>query len=176
MEKKRTSSVIALERSLSEILREKSIKDITIQELCDYAGVNRSTFYLHFKDIYALNDYVTNQLKKNFDRLINVELTLNENLPFITQYIIENMGALKVYLNPKHEDYIGSFLGDQLNSLLDNSLKDNMIDLITASNYITFGILGVLQNWLMSDCEQSVEKITESLQNLVENSLSNSRK
>ena len=37
-----------------ELLRKKPISDITVNELCTCAGINRSTFYRHFADMYDL--------------------------------------------------------------------------------------------------------------------------
>lgn len=42
----------ALYVTLSNLLCVKDIRDITVIELCKEAGINKSTFYLHYKDIY----------------------------------------------------------------------------------------------------------------------------
>ena len=41
---------------------QKPIEKITIQEIADCAGYNRSTFYQYFADIYALLDFVETDL------------------------------------------------------------------------------------------------------------------
>ena len=43
---------MVLRNALFQCLKEKSIKDITIKEVCDLAEVNRATFYKHYKDCY----------------------------------------------------------------------------------------------------------------------------
>ena len=43
-----------LKNAILELLKEKPLNKITIQELCDKAEVNRSTFYAHYLDIYDL--------------------------------------------------------------------------------------------------------------------------
>ena len=35
--------------ALIKLLKEKTIHEISVRELCDKAGVNRSTFYNHYK-------------------------------------------------------------------------------------------------------------------------------
>lgn len=40
--------------SLSTLMKQKNIKDITVKELCELADINRGTFYLHYKDIYDM--------------------------------------------------------------------------------------------------------------------------
>lgn len=36
----------------AKLISNKDIKDITIKELCEEADINKSTFYLHYRDIY----------------------------------------------------------------------------------------------------------------------------
>ena len=37
-------------------LSEREITKITVQEICAHVGINRSSFYLHYKDVYDLLD------------------------------------------------------------------------------------------------------------------------
>ena len=55
--------------------RQKTIEKISIREICENAGYNRSTFYKYFKDIYDLRDFVEeiiiSHVKENF--LVNIK-------------------------------------------------------------------------------------------------------
>ena len=51
-----------LQDGFTSLLLEKSIKDITVKELCDKVDLNRGTFYLHYKDIYYISEKMENQL------------------------------------------------------------------------------------------------------------------
>ena len=42
-----------LENGLAGLLREKAINEITVTELTERVDINRSTFYLHYRDIYT---------------------------------------------------------------------------------------------------------------------------
>ena len=44
----------ALANGMVELMKSKPFDKITVKELCGYADVNRSTFYMHYEDIYAL--------------------------------------------------------------------------------------------------------------------------
>jgi len=44
----------AFYNALIELLRQKEVRNISIQELCDLADSHRSTFYYHYSDIYGL--------------------------------------------------------------------------------------------------------------------------
>ena len=44
----------ALEQSLKNLLLQKPLHKITISDIADDCGINRMTFYYHFKDIYCI--------------------------------------------------------------------------------------------------------------------------
>ena len=48
----------ALEASFKKLLLEKPLNKITINDITEDCGVNRMTFYYHFKDIYDLVDWI----------------------------------------------------------------------------------------------------------------------
>ena len=47
----------ALEQSLKNLLLQKPLHKITISDIADDCGINRMTFYYHFKDIYDLIEW-----------------------------------------------------------------------------------------------------------------------
>ena len=47
----------ALEASLKKLLLEKPLHKITVSDITDDCGINRMTFYYHFKDIYDLVEW-----------------------------------------------------------------------------------------------------------------------
>ena len=47
----------ALEASLKNLLLKKPLSKITINDITEDCGINRMTFYYHFKDIYDLVEW-----------------------------------------------------------------------------------------------------------------------
>lgn len=47
MKKRKTESKKRLQEALTQLLFEKDFENITISDLCQKAGINRGTFYLH---------------------------------------------------------------------------------------------------------------------------------
>ena len=48
----------AMAQSLKKFLRKKDLDKITINDITSDCGVNRQTFYYHFKDIYDLLEWI----------------------------------------------------------------------------------------------------------------------
>lgn len=46
----------AIKNAFIELRSKKELEKITIKELCQLACINKSTFYSHYNDIYALSD------------------------------------------------------------------------------------------------------------------------
>mgnify|MGYP000833501684 FL=1 len=84
----------ALEASLKKLLLEKPLNKITINDITEDCGVNRMTFYYHFKDIYDLVEWSCAEDakkalegKKTYDTwqqgFLQIFEAVQENKPFI---------------------------------------------------------------------------------------------
>ena len=52
----------AIKQAFMELRREKPVEKIRVKELCDRACINKSTFYAHFQDIYALANAMEDEM------------------------------------------------------------------------------------------------------------------
>ena len=57
-------------KAFTKLLREKPIQRIAVKELCQEAGVNRSTFYAHYQDIYDLLTKIEEDMLEDFQRAL----------------------------------------------------------------------------------------------------------
>ena len=63
-----------LKDSLIRLLREKNIQQITIQEICQEAQINRTTFYKYYGSQYELLDDIERDVFRELEaRLIDYE-------------------------------------------------------------------------------------------------------
>ena len=75
-----------LRQGLAELLKEKSLKEITVKELVEKVDINRSTFYLHYADIYDMMEKIENELTGDIEDLIHthpVSPFNEDSFPFI---------------------------------------------------------------------------------------------
>ncbi len=64
-ESKYFNTAIKMDEALISLLEKKDFEYITIKEICDTAGVNRSTFYLHYENT---NDLLKETTKYIIDK------------------------------------------------------------------------------------------------------------
>ena len=50
-ESKYFNTAVKMDTALMSLLKKKPFEYITVRELCETAGVNRSTFYLHYENM-----------------------------------------------------------------------------------------------------------------------------
>ena len=65
-ESKYFNTAILFDEALIYLLEKKDIEYITVKEICNKAGVNRSTFYLHYESISDLIEETMNYINKKF--------------------------------------------------------------------------------------------------------------
>lgn len=66
---------LLIRRAFTQLLRVKPVQSISIKELCEVAGINRGTFYAHYKSVYDLLEQMEN------DMLAEIEEALARLLP-----------------------------------------------------------------------------------------------
>ena len=102
----------ALEQSLKNLLLKKPLTKITIGDITEDCGINRMTFYYHFKDIYDLVEWACLEdarraldEKKTYDTwqqgLLQIFEAVQENKPFILNvYRCVHREQVEKYLQP----------------------------------------------------------------------------
>ena len=79
-----------LRHGLAKLLKEKTIKEIKVKELVEEVDINRSTFYLHYTDIYDLMEQTENDLKNEILEIIHNDepVKIGETMPHITELFV----------------------------------------------------------------------------------------
>ena len=65
-ESKYFNTALKMDEALISLLENKDLEYITIKEICEKAGVNRSTFYLHYETVADLVNETAETVNKRF--------------------------------------------------------------------------------------------------------------
>lgn len=139
-------------KALLELLKEKDLKDIKINEMTTMAQVGRVSFYRNYKDKEDV-------LKQYLEKIIK-EWKLQDQMPFelIMKTLFEHLIAYK--------DFYTLLYQKDLFYLFRNTLKKLMIQDHQLSNpeayavaYMTYGIYGWIKEWIARGMQESPDDI-----------------
>lgn len=91
-------------RAFYQVLMDKgSVTKVTVREICQVAGINRSSFYLHFKDPYDLLEQVENHmaesLTESFLAAMETARDIHQCFESMFAFIGEYWQFYSIYLN-----------------------------------------------------------------------------
>lgn len=151
---------------LTYLMQTKSINDITVRELSDIVDINRSTFYLHYQDIYDMIEHIEDNLIEQFTQTLNSnhkrngELTEQEFkkvMVSIFEFLLQNRTICKALIGHngdiKFLNKINEIISERIQELLRNyaSNKYSDTDLELVKHYFVSGCIGLVQCWFKYD-------------------------
>jgi len=74
--KRKKSSMDKIEKTFLQLIQKKNINEISVSTICELSGLNRSTFYANYIDIYDLVDKIRANMENEFS-LIQIGLEKN---------------------------------------------------------------------------------------------------
>ena len=168
----------ALEQSLKNLLLKKPLSKITISDLTEDCGMNRMTFYYHFKDIYDLVEWscLTDAKraldeKKTYDTwqqgFLQILEAVQANKPFVMNvYHCVHREQVEIYLRPLVEDLILNVVNEEAGGL--NVRDEDKTFIVQAYSYI---FIGIMLDWIKEDMKENPQEIVERLNKLIKGSI-----
>ena len=180
-ESKYFNTAIKMDLALISLLNKKPFDYITVSEICEEAGVNRSTFYLHYETIgdllaettrYLLDDFLAYFSTDTKAIALNLaDCELNDLIFICDKYLSPYLSYVK-----DHKEIFGTaLLYNQTLGFEDvyKRMFDNIFNPIlerfqyTPSNrqyvmmYYLNGVNAIILEWLRNGCDKSVQEISE---------------
>ncbi len=160
----------ALEASLKNLLLKKPLSKITISDITEDCGINRMTFYYHFKDIYDLVEWScledakrALEGKKTYETwqqgLLQIFEAVQENKPFI----------LNVYHSVSREqveNYLYKLTYDLLEGVVEEQAQGMSVrgeDKAFIATVYKYAFVGLMLDWIKNDMKGDPQVIVERL-------------
>ena len=159
--KRRKESQEKIEKAFVELLQSREIKEITVADLIKMTGLNRSTFYANYLDIFDLADKTRERLENDFS-----------NLFADYDYFNEHSGALKMFTHIKenqifYKTYFKLCYDEKhLISVCDPRRAEQERVAENLKYHIEFfrnGLNAIIKLWLAGGCVESPEEMAEVL-------------
>ena len=171
-----------MNQALLELLEKKDIELITVTEITKKAGVNRSTFYLHYENIYELLEETIENLNKKFISSFQTNLPLGIHSKKDAFLLTD--GFLVPYLRfCKEHQRLLRLVHQKPHLFKNNNAYQKMYDTIfypaisqfidqekEKIYYLEFfiqGIVGIIHKWLDLGCKTEIDELIDIIQRLV---------
>lgn len=186
-ESKYFNTAIIMDEAMLRLLAIKDIQFITVKELCKNAGVNRSTFYLHYETIGDLLDETTSYVHNKFINSFSIDaedfINSINDMP-LKDLILINETFLRPYLDfiRSNKHVYKAAINNPSSMKSENNLsimyKNVLKPIFTRFNipeieqkywlqYHICGIMAIVQEWLKDDCQESTDDIIRIIENCV---------
>lgn len=185
-ESKYFNTALCMDEALISLLKVKDLEYITVKEICEKAGVNRSTFYLHYETIADLVNEAMETMNQRFmsyfadtkgiaeelnhTDLSNLVLITRDYLEPYLRFVSENKDLYRAaFRNPKEMQanvkygYIKKYIVEPI-------LKRFGVPDAYWRYYIAYyidGTMAIIKEWLETDCRDSVEMIAAVIEECV---------
>ncbi|MDO9522767.1 MAG: TetR/AcrR family transcriptional regulator C-terminal domain-containing protein [Methanocorpusculum sp.] len=189
-----------LAASLKKLMRQKPLHKITVQEIVEGCGIHRQTFYYHFRDVYALVQWMYEEEMDSLlvqgdtascwqDKILQLFNYISENhevclctLNSLSRATLKELfkedleGAVREIILMYGENMWDSMRDDRENMLMDG---DNISNLKRYREYLThfytMAFAGMVENWILGEMNMTPEMIVEYMERLIADQLNGAR-
>ncbi len=174
-----------MDQALLILLDKKDFDYITVKELCEKAGVNRSTFYLHYE---SMNDLLIEsiellfaQLQKKYENLINdkdIQQSSLEDLMYFRpkysipylEFIKDNKKAFMAAVKDPNLFRVNKMFNEIFQKCFEpiqtrfNIPKEERIYMM---RFYLSGIHAIIIEWIKNDCKDDINFIANLIEKCI---------
>jgi AcrR family transcriptional regulator len=154
-----------------KLMQEKDYHRITVKDIVERADYNRATFYLHYQFKEQLVDEILEEMVNEL--IITIPWTYDKTLcrtsphPNLTlfDHILENKDYFKLLKNTsKIPGFIEKFMCTINNKM---TVEGTQIKSDSFVSFISYGILGIIVDWIKSDFADSPRNLSKQLSSIL---------
>ena len=170
----KTTTKMAIAFAFKELLSEKALDKITVQEIAEKCEMNRKTFYYHFHDVLELCEWICeSDAEKALQEKPTYE-TWQEGYLTIFQMIRKDRSfILNIYRHMPRE-YLYRYLYKVTFRLLYDVLEEKAEGMLIReedkkfiADFYKFALVGLMRDWIRKDMKEDPRIIVKHLDSLV---------
>lgn len=165
--------------TLMHLILEKGYDQVSVKDITDRAGIDRTTFYLHFKDKQDLLtksqqnliDDLLRQIPSNAPRFAGIAATFEHMATYPIRYQV----FLQFESNPERPSLLQDYILQRIKPLVEQQLKDGVgadVDVDLIISFMAGAIRSTARWWLQAGMPYSPAEMTERVIRLVSRGLS----
>lgn len=160
---------LALAQSLKQLMAERTLDKITVKEVVARCGVNRQTFYYHFRDIYNLLDWMFENEGQEFTKKypeVNNSGDGQATIRSLCTYLQDNRTVMMNIYNSLGRELLDRYLCRETAKLLTSFLQDRADragvteeQLAFLVNFYKHAFVGASLDWFQNGMPGETEQI-----------------
>ena len=168
----------ALEASLKNLLLQKPLSKITISDITEDCGINRMTFYYHFKDIYDLVEWscqedagralAGNKTYETWQQgFLQLFRAVQDKKPFI-------MNVYHSVSREQVENYLYRVTYDLLEGVVEEQAQGMSVrgeDKAFIATVYKYAFVGLMLDWIKRDMKDDPQRIVDKLELVIHGSV-----
>lgn len=169
----------ALEDSLKHLLLQKPLNKITISDITEDCGINRMTFYYHFKDIYDLIEW---SCQEDARRALGEDRTYGtwqEGFLHIFQAVRENKPFIMNVYHSVSQEQVEAYLYEVTYHLLISVVEEQAAGMSVRqedkefiAHLYKYAFVGLMLDWIRGDMKTDPGSIIDKLSVTIHGSIS----
>lgn len=161
--KRRRESIERIEKVFLDQLQTKELGEISVSGICKAAGLNRTTFYANYADVYALADSIRDKLEKGLAEIYHEEYTTGVNSQDyrkLFQHIRDNQLFYRTYFKLGYDNEYKILSYDH--ELAELHFQGRFVEY--HMEFFKSGLTKIIKMWLERGCKESPEDMQEILE------------
>ena len=158
--RRRKESREKIEKVFVELLQTRDLSQISVSDICKQAGLNRTTFYANYTDIYGLTDSIRDRLEANLSALYQEEyatgINSNDYLKLF-RHIQQNQIFYQTYFKLGYDNKYKIISYDT--ELAQKHFQDRFIHY--HMEFFKSGLTRIIKLWLQNGCRETPEEMFE---------------
>lgn len=186
-ESKYFTTAARMDEAFLELIEKKDFAYITVKEICEKAGVNRSTFYLHYETVgdllaesaqHIIDEFITYMPHDTVEFLEKLQDRPLEELYLITP---EYLAPYLTYIKEHRRVFRATVEQASVLRMIDAYQKLSCHVFIPILNrfgvppedqkyvmqFHISGLMAIINEWLKDDCKDSIEHIISVMQRCI---------
>lgn len=164
----------AIKNAFIELRAKKPLEKITVKELCAEACINKSTFYSHYADIYALSEAIERETVLSIiDSVKDLKDEFFDNSAGVTRALclafLSQVSLIRILFSGKEQNHLANQLDRELKKVIfrKNPEYEKDVEKNIILSYCIQGAYHAYQNNPAADTEtfvRTIEEIVKCLQ------------
>lgn len=168
----------ALAQSLKNLMKETSLDKITIKDITINCGVNRQTFYYHFKDIYNLVEWIYDVEAVESIKKYRSYNTWQQGFKMICEYIKNNLDFSINCIHSKGKYILEKILYNITFDLIIGVVKEislgkniNIKEQNFIADFYTYAFIGSIMQWIKNGAIEKPEDMINLINLLIDGNI-----